>query len=140
MKKVKLLALTLICGFAILCSCNKEEDSLDGDWDPMEWEPKHSVYDGVYYIQAKGDTVSFVCKNYSSPWLCGAFTDYAYTNNDTDTSIIGEWFSASFEGNKFTIIFAQNTSSERSTEITVTAGDIFDNFKFTQSGKDSATK
>ncbi len=111
---------------------------MDGDWDPMEWEPKHTVYDDAYTIPANGDTVVFTCKNYT-PWINSASINYENTNSD-HKHIEGEWLSALFDDNKFTIVFTENTGAERNVEIIVTAGDVFDNFIFTQLGKDATTK
>ena len=68
MKKIKVSVFTLLSIITVLYSCNKEEYAKDGDWDPMEWEPKHTVYDDAYTIPANGDTIVFFCKNYA-PWI-----------------------------------------------------------------------
>ncbi len=138
MNSIKLLPLILICSIAILCSCNKEEYKKLGDWDSMEWKPKHTIYDDAYTIPADGDTIVFICQNYT-PWIDGASTNYEFTNNNYN-HIEGEWFSAFFDDNVFTIVFSENIGVERNVKIDVTAGDIFDVFVFTQYGKDSTTK
>lgn len=138
MKKILLFA--AMSAIVALYSCDKENDEnqennkdiIDGDWDSMDWEPKHTIYDNAYTIPANGDTIVFVCKNYA-PWIC-ASTSYEFKNNN-HKQIEGECFSALVEDNTLTIVFSENTGAERSVEIDVTAGDIFDYFKFTQSGK-----
>ena len=131
MKKIKVSVFILVSIITVLYSCNKEEYTKDGDWDSMDWEPKHTVYDDAYTIPANGDTIVFFCKNYA-PWI-SASTSYKFTNN-SHKRIEGEWFSALVEDYTFTIFFSENTGAERSVEIDVTAGDVFDYFKFTQSG------
>ena len=114
---------------------------LDGDWEPMKWQPEGKIVsnDGVYSIEAQGTTITFLCSNYKSPWMSDAISNGTYflpehEEND-NKNIRGDWFSATLTGNRLTLIFTENLSTERSMQLTVTAGDIFYTFYFKQLGK-----
>jgi len=120
----------------VLSSCSST--ALDGDWDPMKWnaEQKLTSDNGAYIIPADGETITFVCKNYSKPWMSEANVNGKYFFPDYEAndykSVTGDWFAASIQDNRLSVTFTENTAAERSVAITVTAGDIFYTFKFRQ--------
>ena len=127
--------------FALAAACmlgGCTSTTLDGDWDPMKWnaEQKLTSDNGAYIIPSDGETITFVCKNYSEPWMSAADVNGKYFLPDYEAndykSITGDWFTASIQDNRLSVTFAENTTAERSVTITVTAGDIFYTFKFRQ--------
>ena len=132
----KLFTTLLMFAVLVLASCSKD----DGDWDPMVWKADVPVQitDGIYHVSADGGTLTFTCKNYSKPWF-----SYAQENgediqppyiDEMDYGLIySQNFRAEIHGNKLTIDFEANESSQtRNISITVTAGDIFYTFQFKQ--------
>lgn len=119
-----------------LTSC--DTTTRDGDWDPMKWsaEQELSVDNNYYVIPAEGATVSFICKNYSAPWISNAATGGIYYLPDYEKgdyrNIKGDWFAASTNENRLTVTFTENIASDRYISVTVTAGDIFYSFRFKQ--------
>ena len=114
--------------------------ALDGDWDAMKWETLDGAKaeKGVYIVGVAADTLCFECKNYRGPWLSDAREDgvdyYPEGGNGNDIHHLqGRHFSATVEGNKLTVVFPENTSKDaHSVTLTVTAGDIFYDFRFLQ--------
>ena len=114
--------------------------ALDGDWDAMKWETLDGAKaeKGVYIVGAAADTLRFTCKNYRGPWISDAREDgvdyYPEGGNGNDIHHLqGRHFSATVEGNKLTVVFSENTSTDaHSVTLTVTAGDIFYDFRFLQ--------
>lgn len=125
-----------VLALAGLTSCNLSKE--DGDWDPMKWsaEQELSVDNNYYVIPAEGATVSFICKNYSAPWMSEAATGGRFYLPDYEKgdyrNIKGDWFTASTNNNRLTITFTENAETDRYISITVTAGDIFYSFRFKQ--------
>lgn len=138
MKPMKILRLALVM-LAASCFASCNLDDPDGKWDPMKWKADVPVQttDGVYTIRAVGEELTFSCRNYSSPWIASAVSNGEYfypprEANDFNT-ITTDWFRAETSGNKLNVVFEANeTTSERRLELTVTAGDIFYTFKFKQ--------
>lgn len=57
-----------------LCISGCSNESIDGDWDPMEWQKvvtEKVKVNGVscYHIPARGGICQFKCKNYGSFWI-----------------------------------------------------------------------
>ncbi|MBR5037985.1 MAG: hypothetical protein IKX65_04605 [Prevotella sp.] len=131
--------ISVVLFLAGLTSCDTE--TRDGDWHPMKWsaEQELSVDNNYYVIPAEGATVSFVCKNYSAPWMSDVATGGRYYLPNYETgdykNIKGDWFAASTNENRLTVTFTENTASDRYISVTVTAGDIFYTFLFKQKGR-----
>ena len=136
------LALTFLAVSAVSfvsCKDDDDESNLDGKWPPMEWESNGDVVNekGVYIIAAKGESVSFTCKNYSLVWIGNAYlVDGSYITPDYSQQCMflqGGWFEAKMSGNVLTVVFPQNdTLGERGVSLKVTGGDIFYDFCFKQ--------
>ena len=141
MKTMKIWRIILVMLFAVLAfnSCSEEKD---GDWDPMVWKAEVPVQitDGVYIVSDAGGEFTFSCRNYSGPWIEIATSNGQYfypprESNDYHT-ITTDWFKAEISGNKLKVVFeANDTAVERPLQLTVTAGDIFETFKFKQFAK-----
>lgn len=122
----------------LFAACSATEP--DGDWDAMKWETLDGAKaeKGVYIVGAAADTLRFTCKNYRGPWISDAREDgvdyYPEGGNGNDIHHLqGRHFSATVEGNKLTVVFPENTSKDaHSVTLTVTAGDIFYDFRFLQ--------
>ncbi len=52
------------------------DDSKDGIWDEMKWSVTSGqiAQNGTYQISADGETMTFNCKNYDSPWISDAIS------------------------------------------------------------------
>ncbi len=127
----KILPILLLIG--LLASCSKD----DGDWEPMKWKATSSVKEekGSFIIEAEGATVSFICKNYNSPWIEGARIGNQYFSPDENDrkSLKGDWFSAKITDNQLEVVINKNnTPMARAFLLEVTAGDIFHTFQFVQ--------
>lgn len=135
-----------------LCISGCSNESIDGDWDPMEWQKvvtEKVKVNGVscYHIPARGGICQFKCKNYGSFWIShvrilaspswnekGDYispetvdgSEKAYRN------ISVEGLTVSIEGNTMNVKFDENQSFAKYVEVVVTAGDIFDTFRFVQ--------
>ena len=105
----------------------------------MQWE-KESSYpedNDIYLVNAEGSVITFVCKNYKCPWIEDANVDgeYCFPNRNEDDyhNLTTNGFKASVKGNQLIVTFEPNRSgAARHIVLTVTAGDIFYTFKFTQ--------
>ena len=105
----------------------------------MKWEAVsgQKVQNGTYQISADGETITFTCKNYESPWISDAISgkECYYPNLEIDEykKIESDWFLATMSGNQLRITFEpNNTGEDRALELCVTGGDIFYTFKFKQ--------
>ena len=139
MKTTKILLGALMVLF-VLAACDFVEKV--GDWDPMVWTVDNSneKTDIVHEIPAEGGTISFTCKNYSSPWIVIAADEekqyFPPRENDNYRIIVTDWFKADMVGNKLQVTFKANTTEkERPLRLAVTAGDIFYTFGFKQNAK-----
>jgi len=122
-----------------LASCSNDED---GDWDPMVWKAEVPVQkaNGTYNVSADGETLTFTCRNYSSPWISSIAPDFEGSTKD-NRRITADWFKVEMIGNKLDVSFEANeTSEERALHLTVTAGDIFYTFRFKQFASRNAQK
>ena len=140
MKRFKFTFLTILAAvFATrhLSSCSDSDP--DGKWDSMQWV-KESTYpeeDGTYIVNAEGGVFTFECRNYSQPWIENANIDGGnyYPNREEDDyhNLTTDGFKVSVKGNQLIVTFEPNRSgAARHVVLTVTAGDIFYTFKFTQ--------
>ena len=128
----------------LFAACSVTEP--DGDWDAMKWETLDGAKaeKGVYIVGVAADTLRFTCKNYRGPWISGAREDgvdyYPKGGNGNDIHHLqGRHFSATVEGNKLTVVFPENISTDaHSVTLTVTAGDIFYDFRFLQEAAPAA--
>ncbi len=149
MKKLKFTFLTILAAvFATIHLSSCSDSDPDGKWDPMQWV-KESTYpeeeDGTYIVNAEGGVFTFECKNYSRPWIEAANIDgeYHFPNRSEDDfhHLTTDGFKASVEGNQLTVTFGANDSgAAHRTVLTVTAGDIFYTFRFTQSSENGSSK
>jgi len=128
-----------------LSSCEKE--ALDGDWEKMKWEKTSYTtekYEGhtYYRVPKEGGTFTFKCKNYSAFWLCnllevvpgyGTNKETYYLANEADPHKLECGVATvHVENATVTITIAPTDSSLRTIHLSVTAGDIFDDFSFIQ--------
>lgn len=130
---LSLLLLTALSGAATSCSDN------DGDWTPMKW---HTTVvqekDGTVLIPAEGGTYVFACTNYSEPWM----SDLRVETNGQEAiyhpkadfhSVSASGLEARWEGAVLTITVTPSSAlTSREFLLTVTAGDIFHTFRFSQ--------
>lgn len=140
MERYRSLFLTVLAiAFATihLSSCSFSDP--EGEWTPMQWE-KESSYpeeDGTYLVDAEGSIITFVCKNYDAPWISEANVDgdYCFPNREEDDyhNLTTYGFKASVKGNQLIVTFEPNRSgAARHIILTITAGDIFYTFRFSQ--------
>ena len=132
-----LTILTAVFASIHLSSCSDSDP--DGKWDPMLWvnESTYPEENGKYLVNAEGNTYTFECKNYSKPWIEGANVDgdNCFPNREENDyhNLATDGFKASVNGNQLVVTFEPNRSgAARHIVLTVTAGDIFYTFKFTQ--------
>jgi len=125
-----MIALTL--AITILASCSLDEP--DGKWSKMKWKDHSGLtkQDGTYFVPASGGTYTFECLNYSSPWIASIGEDYLHS--DDFHSYTGSWFAVECKKQNVTITVQplDEGVESRNFTVTVTAGDIFDTFRFTQ--------
>lgn len=156
MKKIfgKTILYTFAIVFIALCNSSCSNEPLDGDWDSMEWQKavtEKVIVNGVncYHIPIQGGTCQFKCKNYNGFWInhariLGAPSwvdaeagDYIFPAMTDGTPRDNQHVSAdglkvSIEGNTMNVTFDENQSFAKYVEVVVTAGDIFDTFRFVQ--------
>ncbi len=121
-------------------SCDKE----DADCNSMVWKAEMPVHteDGRYVVSGKGETLTFVCENYSNIWfekaverekeITPSYTHSNYDNPEYPT-LWGEHFCATIIDNKLSVIFFKHDGFPAiATDITVSAGDVVYTFKFLQ--------
>lgn len=130
---LSLLLLAALSGTATSCSDN------DGDWTPMKW---HTTVvqekNGMVLVPVEGGTYVFACTNYSEPWM----SDLRVETNGQETiyhpeadfhSVSASGLEAQWEGAVLTITVAPcTTQASRNFQLTVTAGNIFHTFRFSQ--------
>ncbi len=156
MKKIICLVFALL----LLSAC--EFSRLDGDWDEMEW--KKTSYQTIkddyygfssmyYHVPAEGGTYVFHCKNYKGIWLndCEFVQDGESSHSYDDREYYADgitdynhyenkWCSVAAEGDSLKVVFQPNEEGVRKAMVTVTAGDIFDLFRFRQEGSQKDMK
>lgn len=125
----------------LVCGCSSDDDDTDGDWTPMEWVASGDITmeDGAFIVGAQEQTVRFICKNYSSPWIASVhFIDGTLVTTEENNHLLKtDWFEASMSDNVLTVVLTKNnTGSERVVSFLVTAGDIFANIPIRQKYRD----
>ena len=125
----------MLCAVALcLTACTSE--SKVGEWDPMKWKvvtPMAKAKNGAYNVPSSGSTFSVVCRNYAGFWFSGVDGKNIEWYGKDIYQLDYEQFSAQIQKNKLTIDFKANESTqERNITISVTAGDVFDTFRFKQ--------
>lgn len=136
MKEKFLLFMLLVLPF-FFSSCSKE----DGEVEPMKWktEVKKSS-DGCFHVSPEGGTYVFHCTNYDSFWIPVVTEkevggeEKRYEGNKND-SIAADWLTVKSDGKTLTVtILPTKLDGNRYMEVSVQAGDAFDEFKFRQRG------
>lgn len=133
-----ILATTLLSSIT-LSSCTKD----DGDWDPMRWrtEVKTVKDEGIRLVQvpAEGGTYVYKCKNYNRFWIADVTEEengikkVYYHDTDDMNKCSSPATDVNITDNTLTVTIKPNdTKKTRYVEVTVTAGDIFDTFKYKQ--------
>ena len=122
-------------------SCDDSKEDI-GFWEEMKWDATSGqiAQNGTYQISADGETITFNCNNYKSPWINNALSgiEYYYPNYEANeyNKLESDWFLATMSGNQLRITFEpNNTGEDRPLELCVTGGDIFHTFKFIQKAK-----
>lgn len=139
--KTKLFLFFALMGMTLsFAACGDEND---GDWDLMEWSGYSKKSDIVINVSAEGGTNLLHCKNYGSIWL-------SYVNEIEDSTkqhytgyviedphkISTDWAEIECSGSQLQVTMKPNDSDkERTLEVNVTAGDIFDKITFVQARK-----
>ena len=138
----KVISLMALCAMMVIAigfvSCSHE--AKDGDWETMKWKkvvPEVVKIDGktCYSVPMEGGTYTFICKNYSGFWLADILDNDEVVTRDLINDHLryeSGWVNVKVEGNVMTVTFAHNDSHARKLEVCVTAGDIFDSFRFIQ--------
>ena len=150
-----------VLGLLLLSSCSHTFCEPDGDWDPMKWEKlsKELTYDkenNAYIVPAQGGEYVFRCKNYH-PWLCWVeiypYAEWLGLDCDSDDIYNSErigvfdpdsnfynyeggwgevWCNVHIVKDTIKVSFDSISEGAHCAYIEVTAGDIFDHFKFRQ--------
>ena len=140
---IKKIFATLLAGLCFM-ACDPVFGLRDGDWTPMEWS--HLKYETVkvdgrsyFFVPVEGGSYGFRCKNYK-PWL----SDHVFeVNGEVLHSYLeykepdwhhyeNEWCRVEVVNDSVKVDFQPNDGGVRKARIGVTAGDIFDDFKFIQ--------
>lgn len=146
MKRIMIFSMLIVALLSGLTSC---EDRLDGDWDEMLWSCREMpLNDGHVTIPAEGDTLHISCTNYNGVWFV---VDGNFKFIDENDSIVPDSVQPSFlkisngwikavilpkQPSDITVTIQPNTTGAvRRDSFTVTAGDIFHEFVFTQEAK-----
>lgn len=145
MKRIVIFSMFLL---GMLCGLTGCEDDIDGDWDVMKWSCQEMPMNkGQFAIPAAGQTLHIHCSNYNGVRFSDSKTFYyidernsAFTagSNVSYQCVSNGWVKAVSDATKgdITVTIQPNTTgAERSDVLTVTAGDIFDTFHFTQAAK-----
>ena len=143
MKAKRLFQLLLMLALAGITLNSCEKQRLEGDWDPMKWKDESSLarVDNVYQVPASGGSYKFHCKNYSGFWISSIEEDgQAFMpnleNNDW-TDLTGQWSRVQCLPDGDLVVTFQpfsfySSASQRTMNLSVTAGDIFCHFRFVQ--------
>lgn len=123
----------LLVVLAGVASCVKDEP--DGKWDNMKWNEPSALTkeNGAYIVPANGGTYIFECKNYT-PWIDHCESGFYDMLVSSSTYVYSEWFEVIVEGKNVIITFQplEDETGARQLTVVITAGDIFDTFRFTQ--------
>ncbi|MBR6490167.1 MAG: hypothetical protein IKT03_06495 [Muribaculaceae bacterium] len=140
-QKLLQMMLMLVLAGITLNSCEKQR--LDGDWDPMEWKDESSLarVDNVYQVPSSGGSYKFHCKNYSVFWVSSIEEDgehyIPYIDSNDWKDLSGQWTRVQCLPDGDLVVTFQplsfySSASQRTMNLCVTAGDIFDYFRFVQ--------
>ena len=135
MKTGNLFKILLLIIFATtFVACESQEK--DGDWETMKWETNVSnINKNKIEVPNEGGVYVIKCTNYKSFWI------YAFSENGEslpiryeDEKIEREWYSIKIDdGSIMTVSILSNSSDDnRTLEIGIQAGDVFDSFLFEQ--------
>lgn len=118
-------------------------DDNDGDWDEMEWSGYSKKSDIVINVSAEGGTSLLHCKNYDGFWL--SEVNEIEDNNrqhyngyviEDPFKISTDWAEIQCSDAQLQVTMKPNDSGkQRTLEVGVTAGDIFDKITFIQAAK-----
>ena len=135
MKTGNLFKILLLIIFATtFVACESEEK--DGDWEAMKWETNVSnINKNKIEVPNEGGVYVIKCTNYKSFWIyalseSGESLPISYE----DKKIEREWYSIKIDdGSIMTVSILSNSSDDnRTLEIGIQAGDVFDSFLFEQ--------
>ena len=122
MKTGNLFKILLLIIFATtFVACESQEK--DGDWESMKWETNVSnINKNKIEVPNEGGVYVIKCTNYKSFWIY------------EDKKIEREWYSIKIDdGSIMTVSILSNSSDDnRTLEIGIQAGDVFDSFLFEQ--------
>ena len=133
MKTKILLTAGAFAAISSLCSCTDDDFS----WDEMKWKTDVEMTEtenggSAIQVSADGGSYILVCSNYPKVWIDGFVIDGRLITELQDVnSYEGEWGNVKIEDNKVMVTIlpeAKNRYGE--IRLTVTAGDIFDEFCF----------
>ena len=132
---MKQLARIILLLFAIIFMVASCGDEPDGKWDKMKWEDLSGLTqeNGIYIVPATGGTYTFKCQNYK-PWIDHCEYDYHEMVLYSPTLVYCDWFEVQCENNDVTVTFGplDDLTKPRQLTVVLTAGDIFDYFRFEQ--------
>lgn len=125
--RIKTLPILIVI-LITLFSCESEKK--EGLWDPMKWK---SNVENNMPVPVSGNTYTFECTNYKSFWISNILENGVNVYIEPGKEHSGEWYTVIVEKNIMTITFSANTTtSDRTLNICVTAGDIFSTLSFNQ--------
>ena len=144
MKSITRTLIVLVIAITGLASCSHVDP--EGLWDKMKWNaPKSLVKEnGIYIVPAEGGEYTFECTNYSGVWLSHiedngeivypVYPVYPANEHEDFLSFKGDRFGVNCDRGHVIVNFEALEQGMDTRDITVgvTAGDIFDSFKFTQ--------
>lgn len=135
LSRISMLLIAVLLGFS---SCDNEQPI--GIWSPMKWNNVDNLTktNNIYVIPAEGGSFTFECKNYA-PWLSDVIINterqkMVLQENWNRKEYKNEWFEVKIIDKKviFTFDKIEKPMTERTVEVEVTAGDIYDDFVFKQ--------
>lgn len=114
------------------------DDPIDGMWEAMEWKVLHSEGNIEFKIISEGLTDVFVynvgtldieCTNYKGFWF--DYGNYYPEKTETIYQIKKQWCDLKIENNVLHCDFLEmQPNYDNEIDITITAGDIFNTFRF----------
>lgn len=137
-----------IVAMITLSSCGKDKEEPTGVWEKMQWEQVSYTtvkYDGASYykVPKEGGTYTFRCMNYPGFWLSNVLVvdlgdgsnkkTYYYPQEDDPKKLECAAAKVIVADQQVTITIAPlSECSSRIISLSVTAGNIFDDFSFIQ--------
>lgn len=139
----KLLQLLMMLAIASIMLNSCEKQRLPGDWDSMKWNDESGLarVDNVYQVPASGGSYKFHCKNYSAFWISSIEEDGELIMPSVDKNdwkdLSGQWTHVQCLPDGDLVVTIEplsfySSASNRTMHLCVTAGDIFDYFRFVQ--------